>query len=63
MEPWEENLLAATREFVMRMAAHVPPAKRQEVITRIYSDMRRTLKLFHQDSPKKPGAGRQPGRA
>ena len=44
MEPWEENLLEATREFVMRLAPSVPVNKRQELIARIYSDMRRTLK-------------------
>lgn len=50
MEPWEENLLEATREFVMRVAPSIPPNKRQEVIARIYSDMRRTLKLLRDNS-------------
>jgi hypothetical protein len=53
MEPWEENLLESTREYVRRLLHHIPPNKRELVVLRIYKQMHRTLKLFHKRTKTK----------
>jgi hypothetical protein len=47
LQQWEQELLAATRIYVRKQCPQLPPDKREEVVARIYADMRRTLKLFH----------------
>ena len=46
LEPWEKELLERTRAFVKNVLPIMPPDQREVVVIRIYSDMRRTLKLF-----------------
>lgn len=49
--PWELELLASTRRFVKKQCPKIMPDKREELVARIYSDMRRTLKLYYQRNP------------
>ena len=49
MKSWEIELYQATIAYVDKQCPGLPDDKRQDIIVRIYADMRRTLKLFHKD--------------
>ena len=51
LQDWEVRLLTNTRYFVKEVLPDMPPDKREEVVARIYSDLRRTLKLFNKEMP------------
>lgn len=53
--PWELELLQSTRRFVKKCCPRVMPDKREELVARIYSDVRRTLKLYYQRNPGEQG--------
>jgi hypothetical protein len=47
LQRWEKDLLADTRDFVLFTCSKLSKETQDELVARIYADVRRTIKLFY----------------